>query len=59
MRKLIDGTEVQELENPITLQVHTKCPEKWRLIDLETGEHYTGYATEGKNHWKRLEKTNA
>jgi hypothetical protein len=59
MRKLIDGTEVQELEMPVTLHVYTKCPEKWRLIDLETGEHYTGHITEGKNYWKKLEKNNA
>lgn len=58
-RKLQDNREVQELENPITMKVYTKCPEKWLLIDLETGEHYTGHLTEGKNYWKRLERKNA
>lgn len=28
MRKLLDGREVPELEEPRTLTVHTKCPEK-------------------------------
>ena len=55
MRKLLDGSEVQELDSPITLEVYTKCPEKWLLIDTETGEVYTGYITEGKNHWKKTE----
>lgn len=59
MRKLIDGTEVQELDMPVKLEVYTKCPEKWLLIDRETGEHYTGYATEGKLHWKKLERKDA
>jgi hypothetical protein len=59
MRTLQDGREVQELEQAVTLEVYTKCPEKWLLIDLETGEHYTGYPTEGKNHWKKLERKNA
>ena len=54
-RKLQTGDEVVELETPITLEVYTKCPEKWLLIDLETGERYTGYTTEGKNSWKKIE----
>jgi len=54
-RKLQTGDEVIELENPVTLEVYTKCPEKWLLIDLETGERYTGYTTEGKNSWKKIE----
>ena len=54
MRKLLDGTEVPELEDPKTLTIKTKCPEKWLLIDLETGERYTGYATEGSQDWKKI-----
>lgn len=53
-RKLLNGDVAKELEVPVTLTVHTKCPEKWLLIDLETGERYTGYATEGKNSWKKV-----
>ena len=54
-RKLIDGTEVIELTNPIILTVKTKCPEKWILVDKETGETYTGYNTQGKNSWKKIQ----
>lgn len=54
-RKLQDGREVTELESAKTLTVKTKCPEKWLLIDLETGERYTGHLTDGKNSWKKLD----
>ena len=54
-RKLQDGREVTELESAKTLTVKTKCPEKWLLIDLETGERYTGHITDGKNSWKKLD----
>lgn len=54
MRKLLDGTEVPELEEPKILTVKTKCPEKWLLIDLETGERYTGYNTGGSQDWKKI-----
>jgi hypothetical protein len=53
-RKLLDGTEVEELEKSITLQIKTKCPSKYKLIDMETGEEYIGYDTAGKNYWKPL-----
>lgn len=53
MRKLIDGTNVQELDEPKTLTVFTKCPEKYMLVDMETGQVYTGHATVGKNSWKK------
>jgi hypothetical protein len=53
-RKLQTGEEVQELLSPVTLKVYTKCPEKWMLIDLETGEKYLGYSTKGKNDWRRV-----
>ena len=55
MRKLKDGREVLELDEPITLMVKTKCPEKWLLVDRETGEAYEGYATMGKNSWRKLD----
>jgi hypothetical protein len=59
-RVLKDSKEVQELDFPIDLVVHTKCPEKWMLIDLETGEHYVGQnEIEKYNQWKRLERKNA
>ena len=59
MRKLQDGRDVEELEMPVKLEIYTKCPEKWLLIDLEPGEHYTGYTSEGKRHWKKLERKHA
>lgn len=42
----------KELKNPINLIVHTKSPEKWILIDRETGETYQGNIG---GHWDRLE----
>ena len=54
-RKLQDSTTVPELDKPKTLEVYTKCPEKWLLIDLETGERYTGYSTDGAYNWKKVE----
>ena len=55
MRKLLDGREVPELEQAKPLMVRTKCPEKWLLIDLETGERYTGYSTDGDRDWRKLD----
>ena len=31
-----------ELEQPVDLVVHTKSPQKWILIDRETGQVYVG-----------------
>jgi hypothetical protein len=41
-RILKDGSEVDSFDNPVELIIHTKAPEKWKLIDLETGEEYLG-----------------
>ena len=57
MRKLLDGTEVQELEEAKLLTVYTKCPEKWRLVDMETGEMYIGRDTDGRRHWKKINES--
>ena len=54
MRTLKDGSQVPELETAKTLKVKTKCPEKWLLTDLETGEQYIGHSTDGTNDWKKL-----
>ena len=56
-RKLLDGSEVKELELPVTLTVYTRCPEKYKLVDMETGEEYVGYPTIGNLSWKKI--TNA
>jgi hypothetical protein len=42
----------KELYEPVDLVVHTKCPEKWILIDKETGEIYQGNP---KGYWDRLD----
>ena len=55
MRKLLDGREVEELDEAVDLTIHTKCPEKWLLIDLETGQEYVGVPKPTKyGKWKRI-----
>ena len=39
-RKLKNGEEVEELETSIKLIIKTKCPKKWIIEDLETGQKY-------------------
>lgn len=46
----------KELKEATTLTVYTKCPEKWMLVDKETGEVYIGYSTKGKNSWKKIDQ---
>lgn len=41
-RKLINGEEAEELDSAITLIIYTRSPEKYKLIDMETGEEYIG-----------------
>ena len=41
-RILKDGSEIESLELPVELIIHTKAPGKWKLVDLETGEEYLG-----------------
>lgn len=56
-RKLLNGSEVEEMEFATVLSIHTKCPEKWKLIDLETGEEYMGtrpYSRKKDRHWKKI-----
>jgi len=55
MRKLQDGTEVKELSAPVQLVVYTRCPEKYKLIDMETGQEYVGTCpSQGNLHWKLI-----
>ena len=44
--------EYKNFEESVDLLVHTKCPEKWLLIDRETGQIY-----QGNNcwYWDRLD----
>lgn len=53
-RKLKDGTTVQELEQAKILKVKTRCPEKYMLIDLETGQRYIGRSTDGLSDWRLI-----
>jgi len=54
-RKLQDGVQVYELEEPVELVVKTKAPMKWKLVDRETGEEYIGNTPkEGENHWSKV-----
>jgi D-lyxose ketol-isomerase len=55
IRKLKFGTEVPELEQSVVLEVKTKCPNKWKLVDLETGEEYIG-TVPGEHHmfWRKV-----
>jgi hypothetical protein len=57
MRKLIDGSEVEETDKPVDLIIHTKAPGKWKLIDLETGQEYIGSNVVTKyGKWIRMDK---
>lgn len=55
-RKLLDGSRVPEFDIAVTLEVYTKCPAKWKLVDMETGEEYVGQLPrEGQPYWKRID----
>ena len=54
-RVLLDGSEAEEYEKATDLTIHTKCPEKWLLVDLETGQEYRGSAEPNLyGKWKRV-----
>jgi hypothetical protein len=42
----------KEFKKAIRLIVYTKCPEKWILVDRETGELYQGNPD---GYWDRLD----
>jgi hypothetical protein len=44
--------EYKIFEESVDLLVHTRCPEKWLLIDRETGQIYQG---NGSGYWDRLD----
>lgn len=55
-RKLLDGTEVPAFDIAVVLEVYTKCPNKYKLVDMETGQEYIGQLPqEGQLHWKRID----
>jgi hypothetical protein len=47
-----EATTFQEHGQPINLTVKTKCPEKYLLIDRETGNIFVGNFM---GHWDRLD----
>jgi|TARA_R110000782_G_scaffold2790_7_gene10495 hypothetical protein len=56
-RILLDGTIVPAFDIAVELRVVTKCPSKYKLTDMETGEEYVGNIPNvSPNHyfWKRL-----
>lgn len=50
--KIRKGRDIQDSENIVILDIKTKCPSKWILIDTETGQSYQGNPN---GHWDRLE----
>ena len=55
-RKLIDGREAQELEQPIKLLIETRCPSKWKIVDMETGQAYIGTNNNKKfQYWQPVD----
>ena len=46
-----DSFVFNEEENEIFLTIKTRCPEKWLLIDRETGQTYQGNAG---GYWDKL-----
>jgi len=44
--------QFKQIKKPIELIVYTKCPEKWILIDRETGQTYQGTVN---GYWDRLD----
>ncbi len=56
-RKLRFGTEVQELDKPVKLSILTKCPGKWKIVDMETGQEYVASGNyEMYKQWKEIKK---
>jgi len=45
-------TQYKVFENSITLTVKTRRPEKWLLVDRETGQVYQGNPN---GYWDRLD----
>ena len=47
-----NAKQFEELAEPIKLTVNTKSPEKWILIDRETGQTFQGNVN---GYWDRLD----
>jgi len=54
-RTLVSGKEVPDLGRVVNLSILTKCPEKWKIVDMETGQEYVASRTlELYKQWKRI-----
>ena len=49
------GRNIPTTEQPVSLTIYTRCPEKWVLVDTETGQIYKG--NQG-GYWDRLDPVN-
>jgi len=47
-----DINTYKETDEAVDLVIHTRCPEKWLLVDRETGQTYVGNSN---GRWNRLE----
>ena len=57
IRELITGEIAEEYPKATDLTIHSKCPSKWLLVDLETGQMYRGMKDPGPyGKWRRLKK---
>lgn len=45
--------QYEELDQPVTISIKTKCPDKWILFDRETGETYVANSS---GHWDKMVK---
>lgn len=43
-RLLLDGIEVEEYSDALTITVYTKAPGKWKLTDMQTGQEHVADA---------------
>jgi hypothetical protein len=50
--RLRNAKNFKELDATVILTVKTKCPEKWLLLDRETGQIFQGSSV---GHWDRLD----
>lgn len=56
-RTLLNGKVIPEREKAVTLTVYTRCPEKYKLIDMETGQVYNGkYSEDGNHYWDKIKQ---
>ena len=45
------GRDLNTTEHPVSLTIYTRCPEKWVLVDTETGQTYQGNKA---GYWDQL-----